>query len=92
MKKQLAFILARANVPLGPHSRHYGAESDEGDEWERPPMSSARRLAQCLGNHNLSTHFRKFGRAVGVEAPYPRGHLQDAARVPLDRRPLQLGS
>ncbi|KAL1406243.1 proteasome regulatory particle base subunit [Vanrija albida] len=71
MKKQLAFILARANVPV--HWVHtpdtMEPESDEGDEWGTPPDELSEELAQCLGNHNLSTHFRKFGKAVGVEEP-----------------------
>jgi len=71
MKKQLAFLLARANVPI--HWVHtpdtMEPENDEGDEWGPPPPELSPELAECLGNHNLSTHFRNFGKAVGVEAP-----------------------
>lgn len=69
MKKQLAFLIARANIPV--HWVHtpdtMEPENDEGDEWGAPPPELSTELAECLGNHNLSTHFKNFGKAVGVE-------------------------
>jgi 26S proteasome regulatory subunit N1 len=44
-------------------------ENDEGDEWGPPPPELSPELAECLGNHNLSSHFRNFGKAVAVEDP-----------------------
>lgn len=71
MKKQLAFLIARANIPI--HWVHtpdtMEPESDEGDEWGPTPPELSTELAECLGNNNLSTHFRNFGKAVGVEEP-----------------------
>lgn len=64
MKRQLAFILARAQIPL---------------EWLHPPSSDAdgdvdvefqeelpEDLLDCLGNTRLSTAFREFGKELGV--------------------------
>lgn len=71
MKKQLAFLIARANIPI--HWVHtpdtMEPESDEGDEWGPPPPELSTELAECLGNNNLSSHFRNFGKAVAVEEP-----------------------
>jgi 26S proteasome regulatory subunit N1 len=61
MKHHLAFLLARAQVPI---------------EWLQPPSDSAdgddfqdelpEDLLECLSNSKLSTHFREFGKEVGV--------------------------
>lgn len=60
MKRQLAFILARAQIPL---------------EWLQPPDAEGdtdfqdqlpEDLLECLSNNRLSTHFREFGKEVGV--------------------------
>jgi 26S proteasome regulatory subunit N1 len=65
MKRQLAFLLARAQVPI---------------EWLQPPSDSAdgddfrddfqdelpEDLLEYLSNSKLSTHFREFGKEVGV--------------------------
>ncbi|OCF58861.1 26S proteasome regulatory subunit N1 [Kwoniella mangroviensis CBS 10435] len=65
MKKQLAYFLARAQIPL--HWVHT-AEGTESEEEEQPPTQEEDVL-DCLGNVKLSTHFRNFGKAVGVEEP-----------------------
>ncbi|WWD07723.1 hypothetical protein V865_005825 [Kwoniella europaea PYCC6329] len=65
MKKQLAYFLARAQIPL--HWVHT-AEGTESEEEEQPPTQEEEVL-DCLGNVKLSTHFRNFGKAVGVEEP-----------------------
>jgi hypothetical protein len=61
MKRQLAFILARAQIPL---------------EWLQPPSEGDAEIAteeelfddllECLYNTKLSTHFRDFGKELGV--------------------------
>ncbi|EDR09498.1 uncharacterized protein LACBIDRAFT_178729 [Laccaria bicolor S238N-H82] len=52
MKRQLAFILARAQIPL---------------EWLHPPSSDLPEdLLDCLGNTRLSAAFREFGKELGV--------------------------
>ena len=59
MKRQLAFLLARAQVPI---------------EWLQPPSDGdadfqdelPEDLLECLSNSRLSTHFREFGKEVGV--------------------------
>lgn len=64
MKKQLAFLLARAQIPI---------------EWLRPPASEdadadsedelPADIIDCLSNVHLSRHFKEFGKEVGVEDP-----------------------
>jgi hypothetical protein len=83
MKRQLAFILARAQVPL---------------EWLQPPsvgdaeISTDEELSddllECLYNTKLSTHFRDFGKELGVadakslEDIY-KSHLENTRKLPL---------
>ncbi|RXW17645.1 hypothetical protein EST38_g8208 [Candolleomyces aberdarensis] len=67
MKRQLAFMLARAGVPfewLQPPSENEGEEADADFSEELPED-----LVECLSNTNLSTHFRAFGKEVGVADP-----------------------
>ena len=61
MKRQLAFLLARAQIPL---------------EWLQPPSEGHTEISadedlpedllECLYNTKLSTHFRDFGKELGV--------------------------
>jgi 26S proteasome regulatory subunit N1 len=59
MKRQLAFVLARAQIPI---------------EWLRPSMEEdasasddlPEDLVECLSNGRLSSHFREFGKELGV--------------------------
>lgn len=61
MKRQLAFLIARAQIPV---------------EWLHPPSADDEEteevefesdLQDCLYNTKLSQHFRDFGKEVGVE-------------------------
>ncbi|KAH9477972.1 26S proteasome regulatory subunit rpn-1 [Psilocybe cubensis] len=55
MKRQLAFIIARSQLPI---------------EWLSPPgeeIEFESDLQDCLYNTKLSEHFRAFGKEVGVE-------------------------
>lgn len=77
MKRQLAFLLARAQVPiewLKPPSEDEDAESDFQDELPED-------LAECLTNAKLSTHFRDFGKELGVSDPKS---LEDIYKSHLD--------
>ena len=83
MKCQLAFILARAQIPL---------------EWLQPPSEGDAEVAtdkelfddllECLYNSKLSTHFRDFGKELGVaeakslEDIY-KSHLENTRKLPL---------
>jgi hypothetical protein len=61
MKRQLAFMIARAQVPvewLQPSAE----ENPDGEEDEFPED-----LLECLGNTRLSQSFRFFGKEMGVE-------------------------
>lgn len=65
MKKQLSYFLARAQIPL--HWVHTAEGTDvEGDG---PAPEQPEDILECLGNVKLSSHFRGFGKAVGVEDP-----------------------
>ncbi|KAG8761601.1 proteasome regulatory particle base subunit [Ceratobasidium sp. 428] len=59
MKRQLAFILARAQVPID--------WVQEQSEDETDPEEMPEDLLECLSNTKLSAHFRAFGKEVGAE-------------------------
>lgn len=59
MKRQLAFILARAQVPIDWVQEQLEIESD--------PEELPEDLLECLSNTKLSAHFRAFGKEVGAE-------------------------
>lgn len=60
MRRQLAFLLARAHIPL---------------EWIQPqnsdddPEDLPEDLIECLGNAQLSMHFREYCKELGVMEP-----------------------
>lgn len=66
MKRQLAFLLARAQIPiewLQPPALDDNADADaEVDFQEELPDD----LLECLSNTRLSAHFREFGKELGV--------------------------
>ncbi|KAF7323921.1 26S proteasome regulatory subunit RPN1 [Mycena kentingensis (nom. inval.)] len=65
MKRQLAFILARAQVPiewLRAPSENPDEEIDIEDEFPED-------IRECLSNTRLSGHFRDFGKELGVLEP-----------------------
>lgn len=59
MKRQLAFLLARARVPI----EWVQGNIDEGAE-ELPED-----LVECISNTKLSAHFREFGKELSVLEP-----------------------
>ncbi|RDB30373.1 26S proteasome regulatory subunit rpn-1 [Hypsizygus marmoreus] len=65
MKRQLAFLLARAQVPMEwlhpPTDDNADADADVDFQEELPED-----LLECLSNSRLSTHFREFGKELGV--------------------------
>ena len=64
MKHQLAFLLARAQVPiewLQPPSENADGDADITFQDELPED-----LLECLSNSKLSVHFKEFGKEVGV--------------------------
>ncbi|KAF8508239.1 armadillo-type protein [Hysterangium stoloniferum] len=60
MKRQLAFLLARANIPL---------EWIQSQESEDDPEELPEDLLECLSNTQLSCHFREYGKELGVTEP-----------------------
>ncbi|KAK7042997.1 proteasome regulatory particle base subunit [Paramarasmius palmivorus] len=63
MKRQLAFIIARAQIPIE-WVKASPEENPDGDEEELPED-----LVECLSNTRLSTSFREFGKEMGVADP-----------------------
>jgi RPN1 N-terminal domain len=64
MKRQLAFLLACAQVPiewLQPPSENADGDADITFQDELPED-----LLECLSNSKLSVHFKEFGKEVGV--------------------------
>lgn len=83
MKRQLAFLIARAQIPiewLQPPSDSVDGDADINFQDELPED-----LLECLSNSRLSTHFREFGKEVGVadakslEDVY-KSHLENTSR------------
>ncbi|RXK34811.1 26S proteasome regulatory subunit N1 [Tremella mesenterica] len=65
MKKQLSYLLARALVPIS----WVHTPEDAEKEGEGPAPEQSEDLLACLGNVQLSQHFKNFGKAVGVHEP-----------------------
>ena len=64
MKRQLAYILARAQVPY--HWLQLSTADDDGDETlEDLPED----LQEILFNSRLSSHLKQFGKELGVQDP-----------------------
>ncbi|KAJ8073879.1 proteasome regulatory particle base subunit [Marasmius tenuissimus] len=63
MKRQLAFIISRAQIPVE-WLRASAEENPDGEEEELPED-----LVECLSNTRLSTSFREFGKEMGVADP-----------------------
>jgi 26S proteasome regulatory subunit N1 len=59
MKRQLAFILARAQIPIEWLQPSIDGDSEAVDEMPED-------LVECLSNTKLSAHFRDFGKELGV--------------------------
>jgi 26S proteasome regulatory subunit N1 len=86
MKRQLAFILARAQIPL-----EWLQPPSEGDAEITTDEELSDDLLECLYNTRLSTHFRDFGKELGVaeakslEDIY-KSHLENTRKLML--RPI----
>ncbi|KAF8921613.1 armadillo-type protein [Mucidula mucida] len=61
MKRQLAFLLARAQIPL------HWLKNPEADETADFSDDLPEDLVECLSNTRLSGHFRDFGKELGVQ-------------------------
>jgi 26S proteasome regulatory subunit N1 len=61
MKRQLAYILARAQTPID------WVQEQSEDENEMDPVEMPEDLLECLSNTKLSSHFKAFGKEVGAE-------------------------
>ncbi|KAF7289899.1 26S proteasome regulatory subunit RPN1 [Mycena indigotica] len=59
MKRQLAFILARAQIPIEWLRANPDDDIDIEDEFPED-------IRECLSNTRLSTHLREFGKELGV--------------------------
>lgn len=93
MKKQLAYFLARSLVPL---SWVHTAEGTE-QEGEGPCPEQPEDILACLGSVKLSSHFKAFGKAVGVEEPklpedIYKAHLEPTRASTVDSAKANLAS
>lgn len=93
MKKQLAYFLARSLVPL---SWVHTAEGTE-QEGEGPCPEQPEDILACLGSVKLSSHFKAFGKAVGVENPRQpediyKSHLETTRPATIDSARANLAS
>ena len=61
----MAYFLARAAVPV--HWVHTAEGEEKNGDGPAPTLDDD--LLECVGNVNLSSQFRNFGKAVGVEDP-----------------------
>ncbi|KAJ7275052.1 armadillo-type protein [Mycena rebaudengoi] len=86
MKRQLAFLLARAQIPiewLRAPSENPDEEIDIEDEFPED-------LRECLSGTRMSTHFRDFGKELGVTDPKS---LEDVYKTHLENiRPNALAN
>lgn len=81
MKRQLAFLIARAQIPL--HWLQIPLTEDEAEE------SFESDLQDCLFNAKLSERFRAFGKELGVEDARSledvyKSHLENTRKSILD--------
>jgi hypothetical protein len=91
MKRQLALLLARAHIPLEwiLQSEEEGVDPDSEAFAEEFPED----LLECLGNSKLYTHFREFGKELGVLEPKSlediyKSHLENTSAPRIDSYPL----
>jgi RPN1 N-terminal domain len=69
MKRQLAFLIARAQIPLEwlhPASSDDNADGDADVDFQDELPED---LLECLSNSRLSMHFRELGKELGVGDP-----------------------
>lgn len=71
MQKQLAFVLARAQVPTDwlrtPPPPTTSSNIEVSAEGEDEELELSEDLLNALSNTNLSTHFKAFGKELGAE-------------------------
>jgi len=71
MKRQLAYFIARAQVPLEWLQPPTSDDEDENDDDElvNDDEEYPEDLLECLYNTKLSQHFRSFGKELAVMEP-----------------------
>lgn len=78
MKKQLAFFLARSQIPISwVHTTEPDAWTPPEDEYEDSDMQDDEtappelddEILECLGNVKLTEHFKRFGKQLEVSEP-----------------------
>lgn len=80
MRRQLALLLSRAQIPL--EWLQPSASEDADAETELPED-----IVECLSNTHLSRFFREFGKEVGVAEPKSledvyKSHLENTRKQP----------
>lgn len=69
MRKQLAYLLARAQIPLQWVGVPVGDGSEEVSSEFGPPVDLDQDVLDCLNNAHLLEHFRAFGKELSVSEP-----------------------
>ena len=85
MKKQLAFLLARAQIPLQWVGVGDSAEEPSGEYG--PPVELDQDILDILYNTELLPHFRAFGKELSVEEPRS---LEDIYKSHLENTSTQI--
>jgi 26S proteasome regulatory subunit N1 len=86
MKRQLAFLIARAQIPLEwlhPASQDDNTDGDADVDFQDELPDD---LLECLSNSRLSMHFRELGKELGVGDPKSledvyKSHLENTSRA-----------
>jgi 26S proteasome regulatory subunit N1 len=89
MKRQLAFLIARAQIPLEwlhPASSDDNADGDADVDFQDELPDD---LLECLSNSRLSMHFRELGKELGVGDPKS---LEDVYKSHLENTSIALSS
>ena len=84
MKRQLAYLLARAQIPIEWLHSHVTDEDGDVDvegEAEYDEEEFPEDILECLNNVHLSQYFREFGKELGV---YDPKSLEDVYKTHLE--------
>lgn len=93
MKRQLAFLLARAQIPIEwiqPSSSDIDIDTESAGSPNSDDQALPEDLMECLSHTKLSMHFRAFGKELGVEDPKSlediyKSHLENTRPFPHPR-------
>ena len=96
MKRQLAYLIARAQIPLEwlhTHTIDEDGDVDVEGEGDYEEEDFPEDIMECLGNVHLSQYFRDFGKELGVYNPKSledvyKSHLENTSGSHLRNKTL----